>query len=79
MPVIKRSVSIAGHQTSVSLEPLFWAQLKLLAKDNGAPVNQYIADIEEQLTDTGETNLSSALRVHVLMQALTRQHTADQH
>lgn len=73
MPVIKKSVTIAGHQTSVSLEPIFWDQLKRLATEKGLPVNQYITEIEEQLADTQESNLSSALRVHVLKQVLSDQ------
>ena len=59
---VKRSVRIAGHPTSVSLEPEFWEALKEIAKRRGLSINELVAEI-----DTGRsTNLSSALRVYVL-------------
>jgi predicted DNA-binding ribbon-helix-helix protein len=59
---VKRSVRIAGHPTSVSLEPEFWDALKDIAKTRGLSINELVAEI-----DTGRsTNLSSALRVYVL-------------
>jgi len=58
----KRSVSIAGHQTSVSLETVFWIQLKRIALHQKVPLNKLIERIDE--TRTG--NLSSAIRVFVL-------------
>ncbi len=58
----KRSLMIAGHATSVTLEPEFWAELKRLAETRGVSINQLAAEID--LTRTG--NLSSALRVFVL-------------
>lgn len=58
----KRSVSIAGHRTSVSMENIFWGGLKDIAAARGVPVAQLIRDI-----DAGRTsNLSSAIRVFVL-------------
>ncbi len=58
----KRSVVIAGHKTSVSLEPEFWDALKEIAADRNMSVNQIVRDI-----DTGhEGNLSSAIRLHIL-------------
>ncbi len=58
----KRSVRIAGHPTSVSLEPEFWAQLKRLAAARGLSLNALVTEI-----DAGrEGALSSALRVFVL-------------
>ena len=59
---IKRSVTIAGHRTSVSLEPEFWAALKDVADRAAISVNALITRIDRERT----TNLSSALRVHVL-------------
>ncbi len=60
--VRKRSVLIAGHATSVSLEDAFWAGLKKIARRRGMSLNRLIADI-----DRGRTaNLSSAIRVFVL-------------
>lgn len=59
----KRSVTIAGHRTSLSLEPEFWQALKALARRDGRSLAATIAAIDE---DRGERNLSSAVRVHVL-------------
>jgi predicted DNA-binding ribbon-helix-helix protein len=61
--VVKRSVSIAGHRTSVSLEEPFWDALRLLAERRGISVQTLIGRIDAA---RGEQNLSSAIRVHVL-------------
>jgi predicted DNA-binding ribbon-helix-helix protein len=61
--VVKRSVSIAGHRTSVSLEEPFWDALRLLAGQRGISVQCLIGRID---AGRGEQNLSSAIRVHVL-------------
>lgn len=59
---VKRSVRIAGHPTSVSLEPEFWDALKDIAKARKLSINELVAEV-----DAGRrTNLSSALRVYVL-------------
>ncbi|MBO6949867.1 MAG: ribbon-helix-helix domain-containing protein [Rhodospirillales bacterium] len=58
----KRSVNIAGHATSVSLEDAFWTRLNAIAKKRRTSLSRIIRDIDE--TRTG--NLSSALRVFVL-------------
>ncbi|MBF0306239.1 MAG: ribbon-helix-helix domain-containing protein [Alphaproteobacteria bacterium] len=58
----KRSVLIAGHATSVSIEAPFWDALKDIATRRGLSLNDLIAEI-----DAGrEGNLSSAIRVFVL-------------
>ena len=58
----KRSVVIAGHKTSVSLEPEFWEALKEIAARRNISVNQIVRDI-----DAGHKgNLSSAIRLHIL-------------
>jgi predicted DNA-binding ribbon-helix-helix protein len=57
--LIKRSVTIAGHRTSVSLEPVFWDALVAAAESEGRSVNALVAEIDEART----TNLSSAIRV----------------
>ena len=62
--VIKRSVSIAGHLTSISLEEPFWAELNILAKSEGISLSKLIAKIDK----SRNTNLSSALRLYVLHQ-----------
>ena len=59
----KRSLTIAGHRTSIALEPEFWSGLEALAERRGV---RLVALIEE-IDSTRETpNLSSALRVAVL-------------
>jgi len=58
----KRSVTIAGHRTSVSLEAPFWSALKEMAAERGISLNALIEEI-----DRGRAgNLSSAIRVFVL-------------
>jgi len=72
--VRKRSVRIAGHATSVSLEDAFWRALAEIARRRGRSLNALIADIdaERHATHTGRRpgdapgNLSSAIRVFVL-------------
>ena len=58
----KRSVSIAGHATSVSMEDAFWRRLSAIAKADGISMNALIRSFDERRTG----NLSSALRVFVL-------------
>ena len=62
MAVEKRSVLVAGHRTSVSLEPEFWDALKQIAAGRGQSLNQVIAAIDAERSG----NLSSAIRVFVL-------------
>jgi predicted DNA-binding ribbon-helix-helix protein len=45
-PPLKRSVEIAGHKTSISLEPLFWDLLRQAAADEGTPINALVARID---------------------------------
>jgi predicted DNA-binding ribbon-helix-helix protein len=62
-PPTKRSVLIAGHQTSISLEPMFWRALELAAKERGSPVNALVAEIDvERLSAQRPPNLTSAIR-----------------
>ena len=60
----KRSVTIAGHETSISLEPMFWRALEEAAGEQQLPVNAVIARIDaERLERPGEApNLTSAIR-----------------
>ena len=61
-PLKKRSILIAGHATSVSLEEEFWTALKRIADRSDVSLNRLIAEV-----DSGrDGNLSSALRVFVL-------------
>ena len=62
-PPVKRSVLIAGHQTSVSLEPIFWRALEVAAKDSGRPLNALVAEIDvARLEAKPSPNLTSAIR-----------------
>lgn len=63
-PPVKRSVTIAGHQTSITLEPLFWQGLERAAERLGVPLNALVARIDaERLEVRDPPNLSGALRV----------------
>ena len=64
--VLKRSIVIAGHKTSVSLEDAFWSGLKEISKGQNATLSDMVADIDSQ-RQFG--NLSSAIRLFVLEQA----------
>lgn len=59
----KHSLAIAGHRTSVSLEDPFWAALKEIAAREKLTLAALVSDVDSR---RGETNLSSALRLHVL-------------
>jgi predicted DNA-binding ribbon-helix-helix protein len=72
--VIKRSIMIAGHRTSVSMEQLFWIQLKALASQNNSSVAQLIIAIDQE---RGRNNLSSAIRLHVLERLIERADPAE--
>ncbi|WP_020176930.1 ribbon-helix-helix domain-containing protein [Methyloferula stellata] len=63
MTIIKHSLAIAGHRTSVSLEEDFWEGLKSIASQRGLSISALVAEID---SERGEANLSSALRVFVL-------------
>ena len=47
-PPVKRSVEIAGHKTSISLEPLYWELLKQAAGAEGLPINALVARIDAE-------------------------------
>ena len=70
----KRSVTIAGHRTSISLEPEFWAALEAAAASRGWSLARLIGEIDrarEQPREGG--SLSSALRVFLLAEARQKQ------
>ncbi len=63
----KRSIRIAGHKTSVSLEEEFWDALKAIAQAQGISLTALVEDIDRSRgDDAGARNLSSALRLAVL-------------
>jgi predicted DNA-binding ribbon-helix-helix protein len=60
---VKRSVTIAGHQTSISLEPIFWAALEEQARSTHQPLNALVAAIDVARLDApNPPNLTSAIR-----------------
>jgi predicted DNA-binding ribbon-helix-helix protein len=61
----KRSLTIAGHRTSISLEPVFWQALQDAARDRRMALAALVAEIDEART----TNLSSAIRVWLFERA----------
>ena len=61
--ILKRSIMIAGHGTSVSLEPEFWEGLKAMAQSRQLSLAQLVAGLDAERQDG---NLSSALRLAVL-------------
>ena len=62
-PPTKRSVLIAGHQTSISLEPMFWRALEAAARERGIPINALVAEIDVARLDApSPPNLTSAIR-----------------
>lgn len=67
--VVKRSVVVDGHKTSVSLEDAFWTTLKDIAARRGITLSMQIASIDEQRKTS---NLSSAIRLFVLEHFRTR-------
>ena len=69
-PPIKRSITIAGHQTSITLEPLFWDALEHAAAEAALPINALVARIDaDRLTVEDPPNLASAIRSWLYAQA----------
>ncbi len=64
MGPVKRSIMIAGHATSISLEPVFWDALRRAAEAEGLPLNALVARIDaERIAVPNPPNLASAIRV----------------
>jgi predicted DNA-binding ribbon-helix-helix protein len=63
---VKHSLTIAGHATSLTLEPIFWDALQAAAIAEGKPLAALVAEIDEART----TNLSSAVRVWLFARAM---------
>jgi predicted DNA-binding ribbon-helix-helix protein len=63
-PPVKHSVEIAGHKTSISLEPLFWELLNRAASESGLPLNALVARIDaERILAETPPGLASAIRL----------------
>ena len=63
-PPVKRSIEIAGHKTSISLEPLYWALLKQAAVAEALPLNALVARIDsERIQAPSPPGLAGAVRI----------------
>jgi len=68
-PPVKRSVTIAGHETALTLEPIFWEALRAAAEAQSLPLNALIARIDaERITAADPPNLASAIRQWLFVQ-----------
>jgi predicted DNA-binding ribbon-helix-helix protein len=73
-PPIKRSITIAGHQTAISLEPIFWDALRAHAVQQNLPLNALVARIDAaRLAAPQPPNLASAIRSWLFLQQKLRQ------
>jgi len=63
--LVKRSVQLAGHRTSVALEPEFWAVLEAVAKLRSSSLAALVGEVDQTRLDRGQP-LASALRVFAL-------------
>ena len=66
---IKRSLTLRGHRTSVSLEDAFWAEFRRIAAQKNKPINALAADIDAERTP--DEGLASAIRVFILNELRT--------
>ena len=72
-PPVKRSIEIAGHKTSISLEPLFWDLLRAAADDEEVPVNALVARIDaERIRAETPPGLAGAIRVWLAARSIDR-------
>jgi predicted DNA-binding ribbon-helix-helix protein len=71
---VKRSLTLRGHRTSVSLEDIFWEAFRRYADKDGRTINGLAAQIDAARGDIG---LASAIRVYVLERALHRDHLPE--
>ena len=77
-PPVKRSVTIAGHQTSITLEPLFWDLLKQAADSRSLPVNALVAQIDVARVEADEPpGLATAIRLWLTDDLLGKSDEAD--
>jgi predicted DNA-binding ribbon-helix-helix protein len=67
-PPVKRSVEIAGHKTSISLEPVFWEMLRAAAAREGLPISALVARIDAaRIKSPTPPGLASAIRVWLVV------------
>lgn len=69
-PPVKRSIEIAGHKTSISLEPMFWDLLREAAKQREVPINALVAQIDaERIAADKPPGLAGAVRIWLVSHA----------
>ncbi|AYJ86172.1 aryl-sulfate sulfotransferase [Sphingomonas paeninsulae] len=67
---VKHSVTIAGHETAITLEPIFWTALRVAAQAQSLPLNALIARIDvERIATADPPNLASAIRQWLMVAA----------
>ena len=71
---VKRSLTLRGHRTSVSLEDIFWDAFRRYADAQGRTINGLAAEIDAARGDIG---LASAIRIYVLERALAHDHLRE--
>ncbi len=72
-PPVKRSVEIAGHKTSISLEPLFWDMLRRAAEEEGVPINALVARVDAaRIAAETPPGLAGAIRLWLAARLLER-------
>lgn len=76
--MIKRSLSIHGHRTSLALEAEFWEVIDEAVEQGGKSFARFIRDLDDERTQNGtEQNLASYLRVWVLKRVQTKLSNSD--
>ena len=79
-PPVKRSIEIAGHKTSISLEPLFWDMLRQAAANEGVPINALVARIDaERIVAPVPPGLAGAVRLWLVGWMATQMAAAAAH
>ena len=78
-PPVKRSIEIAGHKTSISLEPLFWNMLRNEAAREGLAINALVARIDaERIRADTPPGLASAIRVWLVVNMVHTKEKGDE-
>jgi predicted DNA-binding ribbon-helix-helix protein len=76
-PPVKYSVTIKGHQTSISLEPLFWDMLRAAAAELSLPLNELVAQIDnERLASSTPSGLAGAIRIWLTIRTVEKESAA---
>lgn len=77
-PPVKRSMTIAGHPTSISLEPMFWNMLKLAAERDNVPISAIVAAIDlDRMQSPTPPGLASAIRLWLVANGETPNDVSD--